>query len=847
MTVLLVALFACKSDKDAAETDVPPPPTPLDVTVRLGPGEVRAGVVTDESALFGGVSAEGRAGDLKIYNDRVQFVIQGLREGSYYLQPGGAVIDADIVRPEGELGRDVVDEWGVMLGFGRLLQPDSVEVVSNGSDGAAIVRVTGTDVPLQLLLGVLENPDFFPSQGLTATTEYRLEPDSWLMQVTTTVTASADTPALALGDLIMGAPELAEAWGSGTGFGDPDGARALTGYLGMQNAGAIAVIGLDGAMLDSGGAAADLIASQADLVVGFEPSADLAAGETRSWTRWYGAGPDLATLTDAALGEGREALTGTVTAPDGPVAGARVHVVKDGAPYTVAITGADGTYSALVPGLANTSVVIDGRGRGMFFDLPAGAASWPAFAAEPVFQRAVASLANGAPTPPLAQGRGVSTGDPLGEPGTVTVSVDDGLPFTVRIGPNAPDGADRRYVRRRPDGLAAAGWSRGGPLDLQLEPGTWEVLVHRGLRYELHTSVVTVEAGGTATVSASLPKAYEHPGFVFGDPHAHASPSGDGQVSMDERILVHAAGGVQLHFGSDHDRVADYRPLVSALGLDGVVRSIVADEVSSVLRGHMNAYPLEPDTALPNNGAVQWWVDIPESTEDLVQSVRDRHGDIVVQSNHPLDSGVAAAAQWSPGVIGNGSFWTDDLDAMEVLNDGQHNYFDVYADLLNRGYIVTPVGVSDSHSHFQATPGINGTWIGMGTDDPTAVTNQGLLDAYAAHRTIAGLGVFLDMDVAPGSVITAPTALNVTARTPSWITVDRLKLFVNGAEAEVVPGTTATFQLDAPADASFIVVAEGDTPMQPVSGRLPWAASAGILLDVDGNGWTPPLPALIVE
>ena len=37
------------------------------------------------------------------------------------------------------------------------------------------------------------------------------------------------------------------------------------------------------------------------LVLGFEPSADLAAGETRSWTRYYAAGPDLATLTDAAL------------------------------------------------------------------------------------------------------------------------------------------------------------------------------------------------------------------------------------------------------------------------------------------------------------------------------------------------------------------------------------------------------------------------------------------------------------------------------------------------------------------------------------------------------------------
>ncbi|MCB9677426.1 MAG: CehA/McbA family metallohydrolase [Alphaproteobacteria bacterium] len=840
MSLLLLALFACKSDD--AETD---PPVDVDLTARLGPGEVRAGVVTDEAALFGGVSAEGRAGDIKIYNDRVQFVIQGARSGSYYLQTGGGVIDADIVRPEGEVGRDIVDEWCVMLGFGRLLEPTSVEVVSDGTDGAAVVRVTGQDVPLALLLGVLENPAFFPAQGLDAVTEYRLEPDSWLLEVTTTVTASTPVSNFAMGDLIMGAPELADSWRPGTGLQPADGPRQLTGYIAHHNDGAVALIG-KGQPLEAGGAA-DLIAALADLVLGFEPSADLAAGETRSWTRYYAAGPDLATLTDAALGG--EALTGVVTAPDGPVAGARVHVLRNGAPYTIAVTDAEGAYSALVPSLAEASVAVDGRGRGMFFDLPEGSAAWPAFASDPVFERAAATLTAGSPRPPLAQGRGVDVdGTDLGQPGTVTVSVADGLPFTVRIGSHAPDSEDRRLVRGRPDQLAAAGWSRGGPITLQVEPGTWDILVHRGMRYEIDTGTVDVVAGGGQHYAATLTKAYEHPGYLLGDPHSHASPSGDGEVSMDERILVTAAGGVQLHFGSDHDRVADYRPLVAALGLDPVLTSVVADEVSSVLRGHMNTYPLEPDRSLDNNGAVAWWIDIPADTEDLVRKIRERHGDVVVQSNHPLDSGVAESADWSPGYIGSPDFWSTELDAIEVLNDGQHDdYFQVYVDLVNRGYMLTPVGVSDSHGHFQSTPGINGTFIGLGTDDPTAYRNEDLLHAYAADRTIASLGVFLDLSIAPGSVISTPQTLQVTARTPSWITVDRVKLLVDGVEAEVVPGNTATFTLDAPQDASFIVVAEGDTPMQPVTGRRPWAASAAIRLDVDGNGWTPPLPPLELD
>ena len=71
----LLLLLACRPD----ETTPPKGKTP-DLTERLGEGEVRAGVVTDEAALFGGVSAEGKAGDVKIYNDRAQFVIQAAGE-----------------------------------------------------------------------------------------------------------------------------------------------------------------------------------------------------------------------------------------------------------------------------------------------------------------------------------------------------------------------------------------------------------------------------------------------------------------------------------------------------------------------------------------------------------------------------------------------------------------------------------------------------------------------------------------------------------------------------------------------------------------------------------------------
>ncbi|MBW1880130.1 MAG: hypothetical protein JRJ84_17350, partial [Deltaproteobacteria bacterium] len=154
----------------------------LDLTERLGPDEVRAGVVTDEEALFGGISAEGRVGDIKIYNDRVQFVIQSARRGSYYVSQGGTVIDADIVRPEGQLGRDSIDEWGTMFGLGRLMEPERVAVMDSGvfSDRAQVVAV-GPETPMAVFTGLLEVPDLIPDAGLDLRTEYALQPGSWFL------------------------------------------------------------------------------------------------------------------------------------------------------------------------------------------------------------------------------------------------------------------------------------------------------------------------------------------------------------------------------------------------------------------------------------------------------------------------------------------------------------------------------------------------------------------------------------------------------------------------------------------------------------------------------------------
>ncbi len=863
MTLVALLLFACSGDDDPKTSVQTSPPTTdtgmpvdLDLTERLGAGEARAGVIREPGALFAGISAEGRPGDVKIYNDRVQFVIQGVRDGSYYLTEGGGVIDADIVRPEGELGRDLVDEWGTMIGLGRVLTPETVEVVQDGSDGGpALVRVVGREDGLGLLEGVLEAEGFVSDLGLEAVTEYELAPDSWLLTVRTTVTATDDDVEVPVGDLLLGAPEAADLFVDGAGMDAGTGVpRRWTGYVAKQGDGAVIMVPPPGETWGATGF--ELVTELAEMAASVSPITPIAVGESVTVSRSWGVGPDLATLTDAALelhGTATEVQAGTVTAPDGPVAGARVTFFEDGAPMTVAFTDEAGAFQASVPtGGGAITWRASGRHTGRFFDLPEGAVSYAPYADEAVQQAVLDNLVQGGPGRRLAEGRGVaSEADPLvlGEPAILRVRTDDMGPFAARLGftKGDPVSIDHTWVHGRPDGLAAAGWAAMGELVMEVEPGTYDLTVHRGIRYELHRESVSLAAGEELVVDAMLLPAYDHDGWILGDPHSHASPSPDGAISMEERLLVQGGVGLQVHFGTDHDHLADYRPLVDATGLTPHLVSIVADEVSPPLRGHMNIYPVVPDPTLPNGGAWRWWSDIPENTEDLVDTLRLQHGDgFILQSNHPTDSGVMASADWSPGEIGSPDYFTERIEAMEVLNAADNeDYLDVWWDLVSRGYEITPTGVSDSHSHFGGSPGLSATWMHTG-GDLVDLTDDDVESTFRGGRVVPTRGPFLDLSLLPGEV-DAGTVIDVAALSPSWIVVDRLQLWQDGQLVEEVPGTTASFTLDPMSDAVFTIVAEGDTPMQPLTGRTPWAMTGAYRVDVAGDGFDPPLPPLVFD
>jgi hypothetical protein len=85
------------------------------------------------------------------------------------------------------------------------------------------------------------------------------------------------------------------------------------------------------------------------------------------------------------------------------------------------------------------------------------------------------------------------------------------------------------------------------------------------------------------------------------------------------------------------------------------------------------------------------------------------------------------------------------------------------------------------------------------------------------------------------------------------MTPDTLELLENGTvieSLEIPKGTTpkryeTSIRLEPGSDAHYVVIASGGSTMEPAyPGRTPWSMTAAIRLDLAGDGWDPPKPAL---
>lgn len=862
LVALLAGAPSCSddpADDGASDTggDVhasdPLQPAPPDLAVRLEPGQVRAGVVDKAADLIGGPKAEGRVGDLKIYNAHVAFIIEGDRRTDGYRHFGGNVADADVVRPEGEPGNDHFGEYVPAWSL-SIVDPAAVEVVDDGSTGGeAHIRVTGTTVPFPFAqTNRLVAPFGIASVTLDVVHDYTLGPDDVALKRTTSLTNSGPEPVVI--------SFLLSYWNHGDGMFPWLPGAGIGGAAGQS----VPYVGVSGRDLAYG-----LFAGDDDLQILFdynsigfllEDPLTIPPGSSSVSDYWLlvtERGVDGLEAFRRGLAPEPEpvgAVSGTVSLPE-TVATEEAWVAawQGDVPGDMAPVGPDGAFElALPPGAWEIEAYAHHHG-------PSG--------------RVAAVVTEGGRVEPTlsvpASGRlTLITRDGAGQPVAARVTV-------RRTGDESPPGppaaVDLSLTSPIPGDVVAVACVADGERTLVLPPGDYELVGSRGFTAELAEAQITVVAGETATATLDVVDVVDTVGFASADFHVHAWRSWDSGVPYATRARQAACEDLDVALVTEHTYAGGLAPEVADAGLEARVAGSSGQEVTHMAYGHFNVFPLPVDLDAINDGAVYPLDKTPPELFAAIRAAADATGEIVIQVNHPRDSTVGGYfahvgldASGAEVAVTRPDEWSDDWDAIEAFNkgcSGGNNMASVqdWFGLNDHGWKKTISSGSDTHEP-DVPPGYPRNWVAVAPDD----LRDGIAPFVAgvkARQLVVSCGPFVRLEaltdgdpVGLGGLVSVDDSgeatLRVQVQAPSWVVVDTVELLENGvvvATLDPDPALGPVTRVDetvtvAPAaDSWYVVRVQGAGSLAPVSwDGQPYALTNPIDVDTDGDGaWTP--------
>lgn len=223
-------------------------------------------------------------------------------------------------------------------------------------------------------------------------------------------------------------------------------------------------------------------------------------------------------------------------------------------------------------------------------------------------------------------------------------SIGEPFRYTDLIPDVAGDPSTLRYIEH-------FDYAKDGTTTLTARPGTYTLVVGRGPEYDRVELPVTLEAGKTIAVDATITRVVDTLGYIGGDFHLHSVYSLDSNAGLADRITSYAGEGVEYAVSTDHNFVVDYRATIEKQGLQRFVNSAVGLELTTIDRGHFNGFPLERGSGIDDDtiksrtyGSFEWALRTPgEIFSDLRALGRRKPGSderlpIVLQVNHPRDT-----------------------------------------------------------------------------------------------------------------------------------------------------------------------------------------------------------------
>jgi len=779
-------------------------PRPSDLTEAVVPGRARASRVDDDAERLRGPEANCRIGDYRLDNAIINVCIQAETTFSQFSFSGGNIIDAHRAdRP----GTDSLREIVIAPSIGEV-SVDEVGVLKDGADGGlAIIRTTGIADGARIIQGVL--PNAFLPPPIQVITEYQLAPDSDVVAVKSWIQLTEDTSAqLRMLDLVYFGdlnrdfkpgygPETVNQPLDYVAAIGPDNSYGWFTEEGSFSLFVLAVVGVPGAPVQYD----PVIIRTGDIVL-FRRSLRIGTGDVES-IRPRPENGQVVSITGAA---GTQVI---IEKPDESVV---------------------------------TDVKLDADGMGTVH-LIAGEynAHTHAFAGGDIDEPF--TVGDDAVALDLAQ--------PLPAELHVSITDQDGSPLAARVQLVGPTNILRFVVDEETMAIPA---------------GMWALTVTRGWHYSIHTQAIEVVAGGSTDITVVLTEQIPLEGLASGEFHQHASPSLDSEVSVSDRILSNLVEGVSFMVPSDHDIIYDYGAQLIRMGLDNRLSAPLTGQEISPLYTHMGAYGMTYDPYAGAGGAIlipvkeagEWRV---RTVPELIEDARDR-GARAIQINHPRASqGYFDHVEYHAHVPIDALDTTEfspDFDSIEVYNGGSEfcQVLNDWMGLLNQGHRSTAVGNSDTHSRDRA-PGYPRNYLPTLAADPIQVTADEIISSLVEGTLTVGGDAMMDFpgEYRPGQTIEVDAEsidIHVRVRTPSYTSVNRLFVFVNGVVVEeraiesplasiVDIDEAITVAIDRDAHIEFLAV--GDERSPESTSRSIFAFSNPIWVDFDGDGITPMGPS----
>jgi hypothetical protein len=732
-----------------------------------------------------------QAGDFVLANDHVALVIEDAGPSDLYDPWGGRPVGVASVVAGKMVAPANFGELFLLTGRSTVVT-EAVTVLNDGSDGkAAVIRARGKLHPLpffESVIGVVYHDQY---TDIEAAIDYSLEPGADHVDITmhyfaprnvvTTVPSTLHafmytkrTPMFQPGKgfdeglqdarYVVLVDDNATSWGYIPGEGTLGTTLATSGFVGAFSAGF------------------DIPACEASERL----HARLVIGDRLD-------GAQLA--AEKLLGTDMREITGTVTRGGTAVADAHVHAEgADGGQLTRVTTDANGAFSLHVPTSADVTLSAYRRGDAVG-TMHVGTASTPA---------AITLPAAGAIEVAISDGTSASPGRVQIFPAGATE-----LPLSPDKWGEEPIANSRLHVV----------YSIDGSETLTVPPGQWEVVVSRGYEYEIVRQTVTVAAGATVHVDATLDHVVDTTGVQCADTHVHTWRSNDSGDRAIEKLKQAIADGLEIPVRSDHEWVGDFSTELATLGAEAYARAFSSIELTSFqVWGHMGVFPLNADATQVNAGAPKWQTfptaDAPDtefatlSPKAVFDSVRARPEAPIVIINHPrspTDYFGYVGLDPATGIASDDMDWDTKFTLVEVFNDSgwKANLGGTVKDwfsLLEAGRHVFATGASDSHGISTSPVGYPRTCITLGTDDPRALTANQVRDALAAGHSVISGGIYVSAKLGtagPGDTTTGAGStqmVDVEVQAASWVDVDAIDVVVDGDIVDTIPVMPADAQ-----------------------------------------------------